>query len=69
MNVLLLGAGMQGRGALHALMATDAVTSVVVADRDPAALKALVAANGLDAKLPRVTVDANDPEALYALVA
>jgi lysine 6-dehydrogenase len=68
MNVLILGAGMQARGAVHDLVASDAVTSVVVADRDPAALDALAASAGLGAKLPRVSLDANDPNALEAVV-
>jgi lysine 6-dehydrogenase len=38
MKVLLLGAGMQGKAALHDLVASEQVTEIVVADRDLEAL-------------------------------
>ncbi|MGD8322308.1 MAG: saccharopine dehydrogenase C-terminal domain-containing protein [Gemmatimonadota bacterium] len=69
MNILLLGVGMQGRGALHDLARNDAVTSVVAADKDLPSLEAWVSARGYGDKVRCVSVDAEDAEALYGLMA
>jgi lysine 6-dehydrogenase len=69
MNVLLLGTGMQGRGALHDLVRSRAVTSVVAADQHLDTLETLVAARGYDAKVRCVLLDARDARALDALMA
>jgi len=69
MNVLLLGTGLQGRGALHDLVRSEAVTSVVAADRDLASLEELAAARGYDAKVRYLLLDARDPRGLDALMA
>lgn len=68
MKILLLGVGMQGRGALHDLARDGSVTSVVAADNDPASLDAWVASHGRDDKVRCVTLDAADPAALHALM-
>lgn len=68
MNVLLLGAGMQGRGALHDLVRSDVVTSVVAADRDLGPLEALGGGNH-GAKVRCAHVDAGKAGALDALMA
>jgi len=67
-NVLLLGVGMQGRGALHDLARSDAVSSVVAADQDLAALETWAASRGYGAKVRCRGVDASDPAALDALL-
>ncbi len=69
MNVLLLGVGMQGRGALHDLVRQDAVTSIVAADRDLDALESWVAARGYGARVRCRHLDASEPGALDALFA
>ncbi|HUV39149.1 MAG TPA: saccharopine dehydrogenase NADP-binding domain-containing protein, partial [Planctomycetota bacterium] len=48
MKVLLLGAGMQGKAALHDLASSERVTEVIAADADVEALRAHVAARGYD---------------------
>lgn len=69
MNVLLLGTGMQGRGALYDLVRSPAVTSVVAADRDIAATEAWIASQGCGAKARCVLLDAEDDRALDDVVA
>jgi saccharopine dehydrogenase-like NADP-dependent oxidoreductase len=69
MNVLLLGVGMQGRGALHDLVRSDTVTTIVAADREVADVETVVASRGYGAKVRCVGVDAADPRALDALLA
>jgi len=67
-NVLLLGVGMQGRGALHDLARSDAVSSVVAADRDLAALEAWVGSRGYGGNVRCRGMDASNPEDLDALL-
>jgi lysine 6-dehydrogenase len=69
MNVLLLGAGMQGRAALHDLVRSEAVTRVVAADRDLDALRAHVTARGYGAKVACAAFDAVDEGSVHRLVA
>ncbi len=61
MKVLLLGIGMQGKAALHDLCASPAVTRVVAADRDLAALRAHLDRCGYGDRVSAVACDADDP--------
>jgi lysine 6-dehydrogenase len=67
MRILLLGAGMQGKAALHDLVQSEAVRTVVVADRDMAALEAHVAERQYGPKVECRAVDAADVPSLRAL--
>ena len=69
MRVLLLGVGLQGRGALHDLVGEAAVTAVTAADLDLEALRAWVAERGYGDRVRCVGLDASDEAALDALVA
>ena len=68
MRILVLGAGLQGRGAAYDLARSEAVTEVVAADRDVAAVQTLLQRVGLAGSVPCREVDAEDPEQLEALI-
>lgn len=68
MKILLLGTGMQGKAALHDLVASDAVTELVAADLDLAALEAHVAHRGYGDAVSCFGLDASDGTALDALL-
>ena len=69
MKALLLGVGMQGRAALHDLVANPVFDEVIAADRDLAALKAFVADRGYGAKARCEPLDATNPADLDRLFA
>jgi saccharopine dehydrogenase-like NADP-dependent oxidoreductase len=69
MKVLLLGVGMQGKAALHDLCVSPAVSRVVAADRDEAALRAHVAAQGHGGRVTCIGCDADDPAQIDRLFA
>ena len=66
MKVLLLGTGMQGRAALHDLVASEGVDSIVAADRDVASLRAWCDAVGYGGRVECVHVDAADARSIRA---
>ena len=69
MKVLLLGVGLQGKAALHDLHANPAVQWVVAADRDGAALRAYVAAQGFGNRVSCTACDADEPDQVDRLFA
>jgi saccharopine dehydrogenase-like NADP-dependent oxidoreductase len=68
MKVLLLGTGMQGKAALHDLVQSDAVSEVVAAERDIAALEAHLSTMAYGAKVRPEMLDATDPIGLSRLL-
>ena len=68
MKVLLLGAGMQGKAALHDLVHSEEVTKVVAADRDFEALKAHVESKPYGDKVRCEYVDAASAEHINNLM-
>jgi len=58
MNILLLGAGMQGKAALHDLWQSPAVARIVVADKDLPALQKYVRSRRYGKKVSCAYVDA-----------
>lgn len=68
MDVLLLGVGLQGRGALHDLARRPEVRSVTAADLDLPALETWVASHGYGGNVRCVKLDAADEDALDRLV-
>lgn len=69
MRVLLLGVGMQGKAALHDLVRSEAVRTVVASDREIGALEAHVAERRYGAKVECRATDAADVSSLRALMA
>ncbi len=67
MKVLLLGVGMQGKAALHDLAHSSAVTEIVTADLDLAALTAHLATLPDGDRIGREPLDATQPAALAQL--
>jgi lysine 6-dehydrogenase len=67
MKVLLLGVGMQGRGALYDLMAADGVDTIA-ADIDIKTLESYVKSHGWGDKVSIHEVDAADPASLDRLM-
>lgn len=68
MRILLLGVGMQGKVALHDLVGSNAVRSVVAADREITALEGHVAERGYGAKADCRAFDASDYGSVRALM-
>ena len=68
MRILLLGVGMQGKAALHDLVRSKAVRSVVAADREIAALKGHVGERHYGARVDCRAVDASDFPSVRALM-
>ncbi len=64
MKILLLGAGMQGQAALHDLVQSDRVDSIVVADQNIEQLEAYVNDRGYGDKVRCTALDAADNDAL-----
>ncbi len=69
MKVLLLGAGRQGRAALHDLARSGDVSEVIVGDVDLDALEGHVAACGYGERVRCAGVDAADAESVDRLLA
>lgn len=67
MKVLLLGVGMQGKAALHDLVATEAVARVIAADRDYQDLLSYVSRQGFK-KVDCRWFDVDSPASLTALL-
>jgi lysine 6-dehydrogenase len=68
-NVLLTGAGMQGKAALHDLAGNPRISRIVVADRDLAALQAHLARREYGPRVRAVSFQADEPGALDRLLA
>jgi len=69
MRILLLGVGMQGKAALHDLVASEGVASIIAADRDYRALTDHVAKLGYGDRVACEPVDAADPASIERLMA
>lgn len=68
MKVLLLGAGLQGRAALHDLNENPMVADIRAADLDVDALRSFVSDRGWEEKTRVERIDASDPASLDALL-
>ena len=69
MNILLVGVGMQGKAALHDLWQNPAVTGIVAADKERAALQQYVQRRNYGAKVQAAFADAESPPSLQKLLA
>jgi len=69
MNILLLGAGMQGKAALHDLWRNPEVTKIVAADGDLPALRRHVRERGYGDKVACESVAAENPASILRLMA
>ncbi len=68
MRVLLLGVGMQGKAALHDLVAATAVEDIVAADADLDRLESFVERRGWSGRVRCERLDAADSESLDRLM-
>jgi len=68
MKVLILGIGMQGKAALHDLVASAAVSEIVAADVERDALASYVERHGWGGRVRCEHVDAADPDSLDRLI-
>lgn len=68
MKILLLGVGMQGKAALHDLVASDAVEEIVAADLETGALTEFVEARGYAPKVRCEHLDASRRESVDRLM-
>ena len=69
MHTLLLGAGMQGKAALHDLYHSEAVHKITAADQDLDGLRAYIAGRGYDSRVDPAFVDAKSPASLDGVMA
>ena len=64
MKILLLGVGMQGKAALHDLVASESVEQVIAADKEFDMLRAHVDGLAYGSKVVCKPLDANDSNGL-----